>query len=47
MASVSKNINFFNCPLLIYYKSKRGQIITAADKILKGDHQGPSQLILA
>jgi hypothetical protein len=22
MAAVTKNINFFNCPLLLYYKSK-------------------------
>jgi hypothetical protein len=30
MADVTKNIYFFNCPLLLYYKSKRGQILAAA-----------------
>ena len=30
MASVTKNRNFFNCPLLLYYKSKWAQILTAA-----------------
>jgi hypothetical protein len=30
MAAVSKNRNFFNCPLLLYYKSKWAQILTAA-----------------
>ena len=30
MAAVTKNRNFFNCPLLLYYKSKWAQIVTAA-----------------
>jgi hypothetical protein len=30
MAAVTKNRNFFNCPLLLYYKSKWTQILTAA-----------------
>jgi hypothetical protein len=30
MAAVTKNRNFFNCPLLLYYKSKWAQILTAA-----------------
>jgi hypothetical protein len=30
MAAVTKNSNFFNCPLLLYYKSKWAQILTAA-----------------
>ena len=30
MAAVTKNRNFFNCPLLLYYKSKWAQIFTAA-----------------
>ena len=30
MAVVAKNRNFFNCPLLLYYKSKWAQILTAA-----------------
>jgi hypothetical protein len=30
MAAVTKNRNFFNCPLLLYYKSKWTQIFTAA-----------------
>ena len=30
MAAVTKNRNVFNCPLLLYYKSKWAQIFTAA-----------------
>jgi hypothetical protein len=30
MAAVANNRNFFNCPLLLYYKSKSAQILTAA-----------------
>jgi hypothetical protein len=30
MAAVTKNRHFFNCPLLLYYKSKWAQIVTAA-----------------
>ena len=30
MAAVTKNRNFFNCPLLLYYKSKWVQILTAS-----------------
>jgi hypothetical protein len=30
MAAVAKNRNFFNCPLLVYYKSKWDQVVTAA-----------------
>jgi hypothetical protein len=30
MAAVTKNRNFFNSPLLLYYKSKGAQIFTAA-----------------
>jgi hypothetical protein len=30
MAAITKNRNFFNCPLLLYYKSKWAQILTAA-----------------
>jgi hypothetical protein len=30
MAAVTKNRNFFNCPLLLYYKSKLAQILIAA-----------------
>jgi hypothetical protein len=30
MAAVTKNRNFFNYPLLHYYKSKGAQILTAA-----------------
>jgi hypothetical protein len=30
MAAVTKNRYFFNCPLLLYYKSKWAQILTAA-----------------
>jgi hypothetical protein len=29
-AAVTKDKNFFNCPLLLYYKSKWAQILTAA-----------------
>jgi hypothetical protein len=37
MATVTKNKNFFNCPLLLYYKSKWAQFLLT-DTILKGDH---------
>ena len=30
MDAITKNRNFFNCPLLLYYKSKWAQVITAA-----------------
>ena len=30
MVTVTKNRNFFNCPLLLYYKSQSAQILTAA-----------------
>ena len=30
MAAVTKNRNFFNCPLLLQYKSKCAQLLTAA-----------------
>ena len=30
MAAVTKSRNFFNCPLLLYFKSKWAQILTAA-----------------
>jgi hypothetical protein len=30
MAAVTKNRNFFYCPLLHYYKSKLAQILSAA-----------------
>jgi hypothetical protein len=30
MAAVTKNKNFFNCPLLLYCKLKLAQILTAA-----------------
>jgi hypothetical protein len=30
MAAVTKNINFFSCQFLLYYKSKLTQILTAA-----------------
>ena len=30
MAAVTKNRNFFNCPLLLQYKSKRAHVLTAA-----------------
>jgi hypothetical protein len=30
MAAVTKNRNFFNCPLLLYHKSKRAQFFIAA-----------------
>jgi hypothetical protein len=30
MAAVTKNRNFFSCPLLLYCKSKWTQIVTAA-----------------
>jgi hypothetical protein len=30
MTAVTKNINFFDCPLLLYYKLKLAQILTAA-----------------
>jgi hypothetical protein len=30
MAAVAKNINFFSCQFLLYYKSKWTQILTAA-----------------
>jgi hypothetical protein len=30
MAAVTKNRNFFNCPLLLYYKLKWAKILTAA-----------------
>jgi hypothetical protein len=30
MAAVTKNRNFFNCPLLLQYKSKGAQILPAA-----------------
>jgi hypothetical protein len=36
MVAATKNRNFFNCPLLLYYISKWAQIIS--DTILKGDH---------
>jgi hypothetical protein len=33
MATITKNRNFFNCPLLLYYKSKWAQILIAATYI--------------
>jgi hypothetical protein len=44
MAAVTKNRNFFNCPLLLYYKSKCSNSshfewrAGLSDTILKGDH---------
>jgi hypothetical protein len=32
MADVTNNINFLNCPLLLYYKSKWPQILTEATR---------------
>jgi hypothetical protein len=30
MAAITKNRNLFNCPLLLFYKLKWAQILTAA-----------------